>query len=185
LTISFIRRAGSKMEKIFLIYELKFPSGKSYIGQTCRPLSVRMRAHSIAQTAVGAAIRKYGQDNVLVEILESGLTLEQANEKETAFIAGRNTLSPGGYNVALGGRQPPPRTGVLVTPETRAKISAANHGKVRSLALRRHLSIIQTGRTQSPEWVAKRVAARRATRERKVVLLLSPEEKEGIVCSTL
>lgn len=49
------------------------------------------------------AIQKYGVDNFKFEILYSGLSIEEASEKEIELIAELNTLAPNGYNLAKGG----------------------------------------------------------------------------------
>lgn len=49
------------------------------------------------------AILKYGWDNFEHEILEDGLTLDEANEKEKYYIQFYNSFGENGYNLTLGG----------------------------------------------------------------------------------
>lgn len=49
------------------------------------------------------AIKKYGVENFKFELLYSGLTIEEAENKEIELIASKNTRVPNGYNVAKGG----------------------------------------------------------------------------------
>lgn len=53
---------------------------------------------------IARAIKKYGVDNFVFEILFSGLSIEEAEEKEIELISSLNTLVPNGYNVEKGGR---------------------------------------------------------------------------------
>ena len=82
-------------------------NGKQYIGQTCRTLKERAGSdgcHYIMKNgAFGNAIKRYGWSNFVPEILEDGLSLEQANEREQYWIAELNTLAPNGYNLDKGG----------------------------------------------------------------------------------
>ena len=67
-----------------LIYKRTSPSGKYYIGQTTQPESVRWDSH-VSEAfnnqeehcyLLNAAIRKYGKDSFLVEILEDNIPNE-------------------------------------------------------------------------------------------------------------
>lgn len=57
--------------------------------------------------------------------------------------------------------------GHIVTEETRAKISAAHTGRKHTAETRAKISEVQRGRKQDPAFVARRVAAIRATYEAK------------------
>lgn len=85
-------------------------NGKSYIGQTCQKPTKRWETGDKGyedQSVFWAAIQKYGWDNFSHEILEEGLTLTQANEREKYWIAYYHTYvnDPDslGYNVTRGG----------------------------------------------------------------------------------
>lgn len=82
-------------------------NGKVYIGQSMHP-EERWRAHCWKLTnyksMISEAIQKYGQENFSFEILG---WYEDYNQKEKDFIQEYNSLAPNGYNIALGGEQPP------------------------------------------------------------------------------
>ena len=85
------------------VYRLVFPNGKSYVGQTRRLPQERFREHVKGKSLVGAAIEKYGAENVRLRttiIVPS----DRIDVVERIFIAAYDTLTPNGYNVAGGGR---------------------------------------------------------------------------------
>lgn len=89
-----------------VIYKLTSPSGKSYIGQTRNPFDIRWKQHirdanynSILPIHV--AIRKYGPENFVNQILEE-VPNEELNNKEQYYIQKYNTYN-NGYNCTLGG----------------------------------------------------------------------------------
>lgn len=77
-------------------------NGKKYIGQSkdlsrrCHPANYR------GCTKFYNAIQKYGWENFSQIILEEGLTLEEANQKEKHYIELYNTVVDG-YNLKSGG----------------------------------------------------------------------------------
>ena len=82
---------------------------KSYIGQTCQKPARRWEANGKGyedQSVFWSAIQKYGWNTFTHEILEEGLTLSQANEREKYWIAYYHTYinDPGscGYNATRG-----------------------------------------------------------------------------------
>ena len=98
-------------------------NGKSYIGQT-KQYEKRCDQHSKPYsrcTAFRNAIQKHGWHNFQSLVLADGLTLDEANTLEERFIREHNTVSPYGYNLALGGRNH------ACHPDTRAKLSARPH----------------------------------------------------------
>lgn len=128
-----------------IIYKLENKiNGKCYIGQTSQKLSQRIAEHKRSKrknTAINKAIQKYGISNFIVSILAEEITLEEANYLECKFIKEFNTISPQGYNIALGGKN------FLHSQETKDKISMANKGKIRSLETRKLLSDSKKGVT--------------------------------------
>jgi hypothetical protein len=142
------------------IYELQFPSGKSYIGQDSHNFLVRPREHRKEArgarsqwrcAAVNSAIQKYGMPKVVV-LAEVDDNRELLDLLERTFINERETRSPDGYNIREGGR-----TG-RQSAATIEKCRAANLGRVRSQETCDKISKAKTGVLQSPESVAKRVA---------------------------
>lgn len=125
-------------------------NGKIYIGLTTKGSGVRYRQHwnesRIGEPApIHNAMRKYGEDNFIVEIIDFAETVNELKEKEKYYIAKYNATDKSiGYNVSLGGdgnmgythseeikqklrelalNRPP------ASEETRRKISEANKGR--------------------------------------------------------
>ena len=78
-------------------------NGKIYIGKTTRALDVRFNEHVKADSYIGNAIRKYGEENFLREVIEECETSKQLNEREIFWIAHFNCKQPNGYNQTDGG----------------------------------------------------------------------------------
>lgn len=76
---------------------------KIYVGQTKRTLEERFNEHKKADTYIGNAVRKYGEENFLCIVLEECETQEELNEAEIKWIAKLNCLRPNGYNCTTGG----------------------------------------------------------------------------------
>lgn len=108
-----------------LIYKHTIPSGKSYIGQTNNYVN-RCNWHKSQKGCrlFANAIKRYGWDNFIHEILISGLTLEQANKYEEFYISEHNSLAPNGYNLISGGLNN------RHSDETKVKISKSIKGRV-------------------------------------------------------
>lgn len=160
-------------------------NGKIYIGMTC-DFEERCGPHGVRYTSdkyslFRRAIKKYGWDAFTHEILESGLTWDEANEREIFYIAKykcnvvRYPELNAGYNLTDGGcgtkgnplseeakaklsarNSGPgnPRYGCTLSDETKAKISAANKG--RFVGSKSPLY----GKKQTPEHIAKAKANR-------------------------
>jgi group I intron endonuclease len=106
-------------------------NGKSYIGYTTRTLNQRWKSHltSMRQGSkfrFHCAIRKYGVDNWVLQILYENENIEICKEKEEEMIALYETFVKG-YNATFGG------TGGWVVPEEKyeswkQKISEKNTG---------------------------------------------------------
>lgn len=56
---------------------------------------------------IAKAIKKYGVENFLFELLDKGLSIEEAEQKEIQYIKTKNTLVPNGYNIETGGKYAP------------------------------------------------------------------------------
>lgn len=81
-------------------------NNKKYVGITSQKPVERWGKTGNAYTrtqVISKAIKKYGWDNFEHEILESGLTMTEASEKERYYIKKYNSLIPNGYNCAEGG----------------------------------------------------------------------------------
>ncbi|MBQ6296433.1 MAG: GIY-YIG nuclease family protein [Selenomonadaceae bacterium] len=127
-------------------------NGKTYVGKTTTPLKQRMASHRCADTVIGKAIRKYGGENFIVEVIEECDTKEQLNEREIFWIAALNCKTPNGYNRSDGGDGP---TGYSHSEEIRAILSAANKGRKKSPEHRAKIGAGNRGKKQTPEAKAK------------------------------
>lgn len=96
------------MWKIYKItnktYNEKEKCYKSYIGMTLRTVEERFAQHCLKDECkvFHAAIKKYGEENWILEILENNIKTEnEALEKETFYIEKYNTLvrNGKGYNI--------------------------------------------------------------------------------------
>ena len=83
-------------------------NGKGYVGQTTLTAKKRFLQHlreakkEKPKTLISRAIKKYGEENFCIELLETAKTLEELSEKEKKWILLENTMKPNGYNVLLG-----------------------------------------------------------------------------------
>lgn len=82
-------------------------NGKQYVGQTKNKLSERLKRH-IADAKkhddlyFHRAILKYGEENFLIEEIDTAETREELNKKEIYWIGKLDTYK-NGYNSTLGG----------------------------------------------------------------------------------
>lgn len=133
----------------YTVYMHTFPNGKRYVGITCLTASNRWRkGQGYEKQPVYNAINKYGWDNILHEILFTGLSKEDAEIKERQLISIYHTnIHENGYNVELGGYH-----NGKTTKETREKISNSCKGKKHRFAKRKPKNqkpviCIETGET--------------------------------------
>lgn len=124
-----------------IIYKLTCKiTNKVYIGQTVRTLEERWYSHTYEafkiklKTKISRAIRKYGPDNFIREIIENVSTQEELDEKEIYYIALFNSAKVG-YNINLGGR------GGKHGESTKKKISKANTKRVWTPEMRETMSV--------------------------------------------
>lgn len=96
----------------YIVYKITNKNnGKVYIGLTNKTLQKRWRAHCNSAFSENdsyvfhKAIKKYGEDSFNKEILESGLTENEAKEKEIFYIKKFNSYYSNGcgYNMTFGG----------------------------------------------------------------------------------
>ena len=101
-------------------------TGKQYVGQTTGVARDRWKGHRSLKSGNGVslikqAVKKYGKDAFVFEVIDIAETLAQLNHKEVFWITKLNTLSPSGYNIDAGGN------GVgKVSDETKEKLRIAN-----------------------------------------------------------
>ena len=166
-------------------------NGKKYIGQTCLTLEERAGKNGYRYRAVhafGEAIKKYGWPNFKGEVLEDGLTLEEANKQEQYWIAELNTLVPNGYNLAKGGNnhewheeskrkmsnsmkgKKPWTTGKHLSDETKEKIRQSHLGKKMSDEFREKMRLSNLGKHLTEEHkrlISEHCKGRRLSEETK------------------
>jgi group I intron endonuclease len=108
-------------------------NGKSYIGQTIRPIEKRFEEHQRPDShcvALCSAIKKYGWDNFEKDYYEC--PDEDLNKHEKLIIEVLETLSPNGYNLKEGGDN-----GKHIA-ETIQKISEAKLGEKNPMYGKKH-----------------------------------------------
>ena len=86
------------------IYKItNIQNNKTYIGQTIRPVEHRFNRHindaqnDILDTHFARAIRKYGKENFIIEIIDTAQTQEELNKKEQYWIRWYDSIN-NGYN---------------------------------------------------------------------------------------
>ena len=104
---------------------------KSYIGQTVRSLKRRKQAH-ISESNLKRdsyhfhqALFKYGHNNFKWEIIDTCKTIKKLNELEIFYIGYYDTYN-NGYNLTTGGNG---KKGWIITEKARQNFSSANSGK--------------------------------------------------------
>ncbi|AGE57075.1 GIY-YIG catalytic domain-containing endonuclease [Acanthocystis turfacea Chlorella virus NE-JV-3] len=129
------------------IYMLTSPYGKSYIGQTVRPIEERFKNHqkpSSGCVAIYNAIQKYGWEKFEKHWYE--VPDEDLNDHEELMVEVLGTLAPGGYNLKEGGG-----SGGKWCEEVKKKISKTHAGKTLSDDHRKKIGTAQLGRTLSDD----------------------------------
>lgn len=120
----------------FYVYKHTCPNGKVYIGITSQNPTSRWNGGTgyRKNRHFYRAIKKYGWDNVVHEILFSGLSEDEAKEKEIDLIAlYRSTDAKYGYNRTKGGD-----TRLKMTPEQIEIMRKRLTGKKRTEEQRQH-----------------------------------------------
>jgi group I intron endonuclease len=98
--------------------------------------------------AIERAMRKYGNNNFYIEIIET-CYVDELNDKEISYIKNLNSKVPYGYNIDVGGKKSlvslNKNRNHLVSNETREKLRIANTGKKHSVETRNKMSKTRTG----------------------------------------
>lgn len=106
-------------------------NGKKYVGKTKHSLCFRMKGHVYdaltkgSKYAFHAAIRKYGSDNFVVEVVARCSSLEELRDEEMRLIRESDSVA-NGYNMTLGGEG---MLGFKHSEETKTTISRMKVGK--------------------------------------------------------
>lgn len=142
------------MYEVYLVTNLI--NGKYYVGITSQGVEERFKghlwdAHRGSKTIFHSALRKYGVENFKLEVLESDIPQELAEERERYYIKAYDSYYPSrkGYNMTEGGNG---TIGYIFTEEARQKISDAHRGRKFSAERNEHIRQIMTGREYKPEW---------------------------------
>jgi hypothetical protein len=162
------------MPKPYYLYCLNFPNGKKYIGLTSDPVR-RMQDHREAAIKrhylVYGAIRKHGLPMLHVLCVGDQSYIKRMEIEAIAIFQTRDRAF--GYNVSFGGDLSPTldpavaekRAATLrgrkLCPDHRAKIAAANVGRIHSLQTRAKMSASMTGISRSAKGRANMSAARK------------------------
>lgn len=141
-----------------IIYMYKSSSGKYYIGQTTRPKFRNnehvSRAFNGSELPFHRAIRKYGMDSFEYSILcritcsNTETLSEILDNLEQYYIVKYNSKVPTGYNASDGGEG---NLGIILSSETRAKMSKAKKGHKVSEETREKMSEWQVGKKLSED----------------------------------
>lgn len=147
----------SAEERNYCVYVHTSPSGKKYVGQTCRDVWRRWgrngngymykRANGeYIHPIFARAITKYGWDNFIHEVVKDSLTKEEADNLEKILIEELNTMNPDfGYNCKEGGSHG------RLSEESRKKIGDSNRGRIPSEDTRKKMSDARKKRVCSEE----------------------------------
>lgn len=114
-------------ERTYTVYcHTNKTNGKKYVGITKQTLNQRWRqGKGYGKTSpIYKAIKHYGWDGFDHDVLEDGLTYEEACEAEKRYIRELNCLVPNGYNLEYGGNAKKECNEI-----TRKKISDSHKGK--------------------------------------------------------
>ena len=130
-------------KKSYIVYKHTSPSNKVYIGITIQKPELRWRKGKGYKNNIHFynAIQKYGWDNFQHEILFTGLTKDEAEQKEIELIAYYKSCNRRyGYNIDHGGNS----IGHL-SDEHKKKLRDANIGKCPSEDTRQKMSELFKG----------------------------------------
>lgn len=129
-------------------------NNKVYIGLTTRTFEERKKQHlreainSNSKKYFHNALRKYGNDNFIWEIIDVAETQEELNEKEIYWISLFNSYGKQGYNQTRGGEG---ASGYKHSDESRKKMSKDRIGRTHSEDSKKMMSMSQKGRVHSKE----------------------------------
>jgi group I intron endonuclease len=120
-------------------------NGKVYIGQTVKTLEHRKKIHQWTNTKYPfhRALRRYGRESFVWEILERCDSKDELNEMEFHYIKQSNSKRPNGYNITDGGDGV---VGTAITDETRSKMSMAAFKRPRRVFTDEHKKRISMSR---------------------------------------
>lgn len=144
------------------LYKISFPpqlTEKAYIGISSKGAVRRLQQHigSKKDYPIVQAIRKYGAENVILEVLGDYDDFDSLYLAEQEAIKQYGTKSPNGYNLTDGGKGV---YGLPASKERKRKISEANKGRKLSIEARLKISQANRGRDFSVQVAAMAEANR-------------------------
>lgn len=146
------------------LYRISFPgiTDKAYIGISSKTAAQRFKEHAASRKKypIVQALKKYGPENALLEVIERFDCFDALYAAEQAAILRYGTKSPDGYNLTDGGKG---TFGLPASEARKLKISVANKGRKVSLETRRKIGKSNVGRDMS----AQVAAMARANKGRK------------------
>lgn len=162
-------------------------SGKCYVGQAKKFMGKdddkwgyikRWKTHVYEATSdkkdhcsvLNNAIRKYGKEDFIVELLCECQTNEEMDEKERHFISECNSLVPNGYNLEKGGRK-----NRVFSKETRQRMSEAQKGRKMTESTRQYCCKRQLGTRRNGK-------QRKCKEDEKLPKYIAAERRNGIIC---
>lgn len=141
-----LRKVDSMVGKNYLVYRHTAPNGKVYIGMTGCSAVKRWNAGNgyKRNKHFNSAIQKYGWDNIKHEVINRGMTREEAQEQEIRLIAEHDSTNPdNGYNKTYGGDC------CVYTEETKKKISTVKTQQMKDPVIRARVVAAQEYRDKS------------------------------------
>ena len=182
----------NKIDKKYLVYlHINRINNKMYVGITSRTPENRWGKNGCNYSTSPkfyAAINKYGWNNFEHEILETGLSKEEACLREQYYIQKFNFLSPNGYNLTSGGEMTEMSDearkklsksmmgnknglGHKCSEEKKKKISDAQKGKTFTKEHKRHISEAKKGKKVGP-----------CSEEKRQRIIASKKDKKAVYC---
>lgn len=161
---------------MYYVYRHVCPNGKIYVGITSMVPTYRWANGNgySENNHFYNAILKYGWDNIKHEILYSGLTKEEACQKEIELIAEyKSNQREFGYNISLGGDVP--------SEETKRRLREINLGKHHSEETRKKMSESRRGKSHSKEHSAAIANALRGRPLSEIAKLHLSESKKSSI----
>lgn len=101
------------MQKTYTVYKItNIINGKCYVGQTNVTVRRRFGQHKCKarngyekERPIHKAINEYGENNFVAEVLETGISESEIDNREKYWIEEENSMYPNGYNVQSGGKE--------------------------------------------------------------------------------
>jgi len=170
-------------------------NGKVYIGQTTKPLNVRVSGHKSDafndrnNNHFHKAIKKYGINNFRWEIITQCYSLKELNKKEKLFIKKHKTFE-NGYNLTKGGKgivtcygERHPMYNKHLSKEHKQKIGKANKGHKCSEEQKRKISNANKGNILSEETKRKMSVAHKGKKHTEETKRKISNANKNRICS--